>query len=446
MDLAPNGLPYSRCPPAENEWSKLSPLLSTLPADAVRSMHPAVVARARRDVGGGMGLFLTNGVAAGEVVWAERAAAGEGVTAIPRSRAWIEALPPASKRAYCHFMYKTGEDEYQSLSEFNDVPPDAFATVRTIDVSNYMNHSCAPTCWFVEGGDAYTGLMVASRELEPGEEITYDYATSEDCELSPEWDCHCGAPNCRGRVTPRDWQRPELQARYASHFLPHIAAKIAEASAQPPQPPLQPIAPASSWWVANLEGKRQMPAVAAAADRPDRAEMLRQLAVGDALDTLNRQAAMLIVHHGLAVRHNDKVGGFVQAGAPIAAGELVMLLPPNLLYWDEQLAPKDINNCLQLGRTATGDRLFSSSLTRHDIDNFLCHSCDPNCAFLIGADLAAGLVARRDIAEGEAINFDYDETEDDLRGERGGFECHCGAAKCRGEILGKFHSPQPPGA
>ena len=31
--------------------------------------------------------------------------------------------------------------------------------------------------------------MVATRDLFPGEEITYDYCTSEDCELTPEWEC-----------------------------------------------------------------------------------------------------------------------------------------------------------------------------------------------------------------------------------------------------------------
>ena len=210
MDLAPNGLPYSRCPPAENEWCKSSPFLAKLPADTVRTVHPAVVARARHDVGGGMGLFCYNGLVKGEVVWAERKAAGSEVTAIPRTRAWIEALPPASKKAYCHFMYKTGEDEYQSLAEFNDMPIDQFPLVRTVDVSNYMNHSCDPTCVFVQGGDEYTGLMVAARDLMPGDEITYDYCTSEDCELSPAWDCHCRQPNCRGRITPYDWQLPAL--------------------------------------------------------------------------------------------------------------------------------------------------------------------------------------------------------------------------------------------
>jgi hypothetical protein len=119
-----------------------------------------------------------------------------------------------------------------------------------------------------------------------------------------------------------------------------------------------------------------------------------------------------------------------------------MLLPPNLLLWEEQVP--DLNTCLQLGCSSTGDRLFSSSLTPDDIDNYLCHSCEPNGSFLIGSDLTAALIATRDIAEGEAIHFDYDMTEDDLRGDRGGFECHCGAPSCRGMVLGRLYSPKPP--
>ena len=93
------------------------------------------------------------------------------------------------------------------------MPVSEFPNVRTVDVSNYMNHSCQPTCWFVQGGPDFTGLMVAARDLSPGEEITYDYATSEDCDLQPSWECHCHATACRGCITPSDWAQTALQER-----------------------------------------------------------------------------------------------------------------------------------------------------------------------------------------------------------------------------------------
>ena len=80
-----------------------------------------------------------------------------------------------------------------------------------------------------------------------------------------------------------------------------------------------------------------MPAVQAAVGRADRQDMLMDAAMGIELDTLNRQAAMLIVHHGLRVLRNDQVGGYVQTSSLIRAGDLVMLLPPNLLLWEDQV-------------------------------------------------------------------------------------------------------------
>ena len=129
-------------------------------------MHPCIVARPRPDVGGGWGLYAFGGIRAGEVLWAERREGGVDVTPIARSRAWIEALPAASRKAYVHYMYKTGPDEYQvrmgrvsdagrlatllrprlitgprplqSLAEFNDVAIDEYPSVRTVDVASYV--------------------------------------------------------------------------------------------------------------------------------------------------------------------------------------------------------------------------------------------------------------------------------------------------------------------
>jgi len=60
-------------------------------------------------------------------------------------------------------------------------------------------------------------------------------------------------------------------------------------------------------------------------------------------------------------------------------------------------------------------------------DNFINHSCDPNLRY----DAAGNVVAARSIAKGEQVFIDYgcfivnfDEP----------FECHCGAARCRGRI------------
>jgi SET domain-containing protein len=84
----------------------------------------------------------------------------------------------------------------------------------------YSNHSC----------NANLGIrgeitFVAMRDIRAGEELTHDWATTDDDDYFIE--CKCGAPICRGTLTGKDWQRPELQARYAGYFSAYLAQKIA---------------------------------------------------------------------------------------------------------------------------------------------------------------------------------------------------------------------------
>ena len=83
-----------------------------------------------------------------------------------------------------------------------------------------INHSCDPNAW-LEGLD-----LVARRPIEPGEEITVEYATFI-AGTGESFMCHCGSDNCRGTVTPRDWQLPEMRRRYVQHCSAYIAGKWA---------------------------------------------------------------------------------------------------------------------------------------------------------------------------------------------------------------------------
>lgn len=62
------------------------------------------------------------------------------------------------------------------------------------------------------------------------------------------------------------------------------------------------------------------------------------------------------------------------------------------------------------------------------------HSCEPNARLEPETRL---YYAARDIAAGELLTMDYDETEDYLFKA---FECRCGAADCRGYIAGRLAS------
>ncbi len=85
----------------------------------------------------------------------------------------------------------------------------------------YSNHSCAPNL-----GVLGQITFVALRKIAAGEELTHDWAMTDDDDDGLS--CQCGTRQCRGTVTGRDWQRPELQARYRGYFSSYLARKIAE--------------------------------------------------------------------------------------------------------------------------------------------------------------------------------------------------------------------------
>jgi hypothetical protein len=68
-------------------------------------------------------------------------------------------------------------------------------------------------------------VVVALRAIAAGEEICYDYAMTGGSSYD-EFDCACGSAGCRGRVSGRDWERPELWERYAGFFSPYLARRI----------------------------------------------------------------------------------------------------------------------------------------------------------------------------------------------------------------------------
>ena len=144
----------------------------------------------------GTGLFATAPIRAGEVVliW--------GGTAWTRAQLAAGEVPPCS---------------------FSFVEDDILLAGPEDGLDYFVNHSCDPSVWMA---DSIT--VVARRDIESGGEITGDYALweAEDAYLVEQ--CSCGADTCRGFVRGSDWQLPELQLRYAGHFLPFIERRFAQ--------------------------------------------------------------------------------------------------------------------------------------------------------------------------------------------------------------------------
>lgn len=68
--------------------------------------------------------------------------------------------------------------------------------------ARFFNHCCDPNCQSrIVKGRVYLETI---RDIEPGEELTYDYEIPREGESDEtarlKWPCHCGAANCRGTL------------------------------------------------------------------------------------------------------------------------------------------------------------------------------------------------------------------------------------------------------
>lgn len=163
-------------------------------------LHPHIEVRGS-DIEG-RGLFATAPIKKGEPVW--RKEADEKYY----TQAEIDEFSPAEKRNFYNYCYQVGPDEFYGTP-----------AGKAGDDADYMNHSCDPNTWFEPDGS-----MTARRDIAAGEEITYDYATSES-RADFHLNCRCGSPLCRGTVRGDDLKRlSALRARYGHHIMPHVLA------------------------------------------------------------------------------------------------------------------------------------------------------------------------------------------------------------------------------
>ncbi len=125
----------------------------------------------------GYGIYATRGIDTGEVIFH-----GEEAPQRITTRRHVEThWSPEMQEVFRRYAYPISDEVF--LLWDND--PNGWAP---------QNHSCEPNT-------AYDGLdVIAQRVIAVGEELTLDYATFLGEHMEP-FTCHCGKPNCRGRIT-----------------------------------------------------------------------------------------------------------------------------------------------------------------------------------------------------------------------------------------------------
>ena len=85
------------------------------------------------------------------------------------------------------------------------------------DITDFMNHSCDPNTYI----DFDELAVRAAREIKEGEELTFNYLTSE-WDMKDKFKCSCGSKKCYGEINGfkhlTDEQKNEL-GQFLSPFL-----------------------------------------------------------------------------------------------------------------------------------------------------------------------------------------------------------------------------------
>ena len=112
------------------------------------------------------------------------------------------------------------DDTYALVVPKDDDDPDAgLVFLDLADQTRWINHSCEPNTFVESTFDRATGELrawwVARRDLEIGEELTYDYAFIG---IAAE-PCGCGVTGCRGLIVDPD---PAELARIAPELIARL--------------------------------------------------------------------------------------------------------------------------------------------------------------------------------------------------------------------------------
>lgn len=132
--------------------------------------------------------------------------AGSGAFALQRIPAWTRLIEYTGERV----SHEVADARYEE----DEARGNTHTVLFTVDDrtvidagmggsdARFFNHSCGPNCQSrIVRRRVYLETI---RDIEPGEELTYDYEIpreGEDDETARrKWPCHCGAPNCRGTL------------------------------------------------------------------------------------------------------------------------------------------------------------------------------------------------------------------------------------------------------
>ena len=100
-----------------------------------------------------------------------------------------------------------------------EVPPEAgLELVLDRYFWRFLNHSCDPNAT-LRGQE-----LMARRRIQPWEEVTFDYDTTE-YDMAEPFPCRCGSPSCRGLIRGFRHLDPTQRRRLRARLAPHLRGR-----------------------------------------------------------------------------------------------------------------------------------------------------------------------------------------------------------------------------
>lgn len=180
---APTESLYRMTQTAQANRAKRPSLRGSTPSPAAAARSGGRRIQVRRSGVHGKGVYALQPIAAGQRVIEYT---GERIS-------WPEALRrhPHDPADPHHTFYFHIDDEIVIDAKYGG------------NASRWINHACEPNCESEVAADGRVYIK-ALRNLQPGEELFYDYGLVIDKRYTPqlkrEYACRCGSPACRGTM------------------------------------------------------------------------------------------------------------------------------------------------------------------------------------------------------------------------------------------------------
>jgi SET domain-containing protein len=155
----------------------------------VRHRYPFVIRKSRI---AGKGAFATRRIRKGQRIIEY---IGERISEAESDRRYPDEHKPG-KKPHHTFLFAVDDDTVIDATYGGNA-------------SRFINHSCDPNCEAIdEDGRIF---IFARRNIQPGEELAYDYQYARDSADGPldeaMYPCSCGSARCRGTILERKRKR-----------------------------------------------------------------------------------------------------------------------------------------------------------------------------------------------------------------------------------------------